>query len=298
MAAGCGDLTDNHESVDQTDGVPSTLPRTLGRGSALKAALIVALVLASLAGAVFALTLQLTRISGTDLRAGAPPAPRTPVQTPAVRSLAEVAATSLSRVVTIEVAAGESSVALGTGWLLDAQGDYVTNQHVVAAPRNLRVVDRGGSAHAGVVLGVDTQQDLAIVRASDLAGGTPLTTDPAPDPPLPEAVVVLASARATGHTDRTEEQLVRLHQSVPLDTTDTTERVPGQPAVYDDMMVLKGATIFAGNSGGPVLNGHGDVVGIVTLAAQSTPQAFAIPLARVLDELHSLAARTQPSPAG
>ena len=284
--------------MERTDDARAPLPRALRQSSALRAALIVALVLASLAAAVFAITLQLTHIGGSDLSAGAPPPPRTPRQTPAVRSLADVAAASLDRVVTIEVAAGESSVALGTGWLLDGQGDFVTNQHVVAAPRNLRVVDRGGTAHAGVVLGVDTTQDLAVVRAADLAGGTPLLTDSTPDPPLPEPVVVLASARATSHGESTEEQLVRLHQSVPLDSTEAAQRVPGQPSVYDDMMVLKGATVYAGNSGGPVLDQRGDVIGIVTLAAQSTPQAFAIPLSRVLDELHSLAARSHPAAQG
>jgi S1-C subfamily serine protease len=285
-------------AVDDIDGRRAAVPRALRPGSALKATLIVALALASLAAAVFAITLQLIRIGSSDLSAAAPPPPQTPARTPAIRSLADVAAGSLDRVVTIEVAAGESNVALGTGWLLDAQGDYVTNEHVVAATRNLRVVDRAGAAHAGVVLGVDTNQDLAVVRAADLAGGTPLPTDASPDPPLPERVVVLASARATSHGDSTEEQLVRLHQSVPLDSTDSGQRAPGQPAVYDDMMVLKGASIYAGNSGGPVLDDHGDVIGIVTLAAQSTPQAFAIPLARSLDELHSLAARAQPAPAG
>jgi putative serine protease PepD len=265
--------------------------RAKGGRSALIPALVVALLLASIAAVAFALTLQTTRISQDDLRAAAPAPPRTPMTTPATLALPDVAAGALDRVVTIEVAAGDTSVALGTGWLLDAAGDYVTNEHVVADQRSLRVVDRRGQAHTGVVVGLDAQQDIAVVRAADLAGGTPLPQTSSAEPPLPEEVVVLASARATGHGDRTQEQLVRLHQTVPLDSTGSSEPpVPGQPSVYEDMMVLKGAAIYRGNSGGPVLDARGEVIGIVTLAAETTPQAFAIPLARVAVELHSLAA--------
>jgi S1-C subfamily serine protease len=267
-----------------------------GGRSALISMLVVALGLTSLAAAVFALTLQMTRISQSELSASAPAPPRTPAPTPVTVALADVAAAALDRVVTIEVAAGDTSVALGTGWLLDAGGDYVTNGHVVADQRSLRVVDRRGDAHAAVVVGIDAQQDIAVVRSPDLVGGVPLPQASSAEPPLPEPVVILASALATGHGDRIEEQLVRLHQTVPLDATGSGQPpVPGQPSVYDDMMVLKGAMVLRGNSGGPVLDVHGEVIGIVTLAAETTPQAFAIPLARVAVELHSLAQRGRPT---
>ena len=57
------------------------------------------------------------------------------------------------------------------------------------------------------------------------------------------------------------------------------------PAVYDDMLHLRGASIYEGNSGGPVLDGAGQVVGIMTLASPSQPAAYAIPISRVLPTL-------------
>lgn len=259
--------------------------------SVLRTALIVALTLAIAAGVAFAVTIRLGSVSRDEIAATAPSPPRTPAVSPAVLPIDVVAARSVDRVVTIEVAAGDTSVALGTGWLLDDHGDYVTNQHVVADQRSLRIVDRQGGSHPGVVMGVDTADDIAVVRAQDAFGRVPLAVDRAAEPPLPEAVAVLASARATGHGDRTTETLVRLHQTVPLDAAQQGAPIPGQPSTYPDMMVLKGAVIYRGNSGGPVLDQRGAVIGIVTLASETTPQAFAIPIGRVFDQLQAFAAK-------
>ncbi|HET9050853.1 MAG TPA: serine protease [Candidatus Dormibacteraeota bacterium] len=274
-----------------------------GASQRRRAALIVilagTLVLSALAAVAFAVTLRLVHVDQSDASSFAPPAPRAPAQTGAIMPLADVAAIALDAVVTVEVAAGDTSVALGTGWLLDDRGDVVTNQHVIANQRRLRLVDRHGNAHTGTVVGVDPEADLAVLRATDTIDGTPLPIDGGTDLPLPEDVVVLASARATGHGDSTGEQLVRLHQTVPLDRLGSDlPPVPGAPSVYSDMMVLTGAVIYRGNSGGPVLDARGAVIGIVTLASETAAQAFAIPCSRVLAELRSLAGRTPASPSG
>lgn len=260
----------------------------------LWAALLAALVLVVVATAAYLVTLDVGRVGSGEVASRLPAPPRTPSPSPRVRSLAEIAQDSVDRVVTIEVAAGETSVALGTGWLLDGSGDYVTNQHVVSDQRGLRIVDHQGGSHPGQVMGIDLAADVAVVRAQDGYGRAPLPADGNPDPPVPEPVVVLASSRATGHGDRTEETLVRLHQSVPLEApSSSAAAAPGEPTIYADMLVLKGAVIYRGNSGGPVLDQRGVVIGIVTLASdnEATPQAFAIPVGRVLDELRAFAAR-------
>ena len=71
----------------------------------------------------------------------------------------------------------------------------------------------------------------------------------------------------------------------------TRRAAPGAPSVYHDMLHIAGARVFQGNSGGPVLDGGGEVVGIVTLASPNAADAYAIPAARVLAELATFAGR-------
>jgi putative serine protease PepD len=219
----------------------------------------------------------------------------TPTSALTPKPLSVVADRALSRVVTVQVvtSGGEE---FGTGWVLDSRGDVVTNDHVIQGGTGIRLLDSRRIMHVGEVMGRDPAQDVAVIRSVD---GLPGVGDPLPlategDAPHPEGVVVLASSKATNHGDRTVETLALLHQSIPVQG-DGQAGPPGSGGeTYEDMMVLHGSPIFRGNSGGPVLDAYGRVVGIVTLASQSTPQAFAIPIVRVAAELRRFAARTTP----
>ena len=243
--------------------------------------------------AAFTVTLR-----AAGLHAGPPanllPAPlSTPAPSATPLPLPLVAQQWLPSVVTIEVQTDKGED-FGTGWLLDRRGDFVTNNHVVEGRRTVRILDRRNRSHAAAVVGVDPTQDVAVVRSLDGFDGTPMVPGPSTDPPVEHDVVVLASSRATDHGDRTVEKVARLHQSIPVSPNSDVGVDAGGPSVYPDMIVLSGNQIYRGNSGGPVLDEYGRVIGIVTLASQATPQAFAIPLPRVLDELLALAARDQP----
>ncbi len=215
-----------------------------------------------------------------------------PSATATVRPLPEVAAGALSRVVTIETQTPDHQE-LGTGWLLDGKGDFVTNAHVVEGALSVRIRDRRNATHVGQIMGVDKDQDVAIVRSLDGFQAQPLHITTDAEPPVPEDVVVLASGRATGHEDATStvETIARLHQDVPV--RDNTEIDPNDAStvLYHDMIAMRGHQVFPGNSGGPVLDGYGEVIGIVTLASRSTPQAYAIPIGRVSAELLAFASR-------
>jgi len=235
----------------------------------------------------FVATLQVTRIGTGSLASFTPPAAAAPTPTPV--PLTDLARADLSRVVTIE-AERSSDEELGTGWLFDARGDFVTNAHVISGQLTVRIRDRLDHSHVGRVIGVDPVNDIAVIRSTDGFGGPALSVDHAQLPRVPFPVIAVASGRATGRADMTVETLTQLGQDVPVDSTDVQPGAGG-PTTYHDMLELDGARIFQGNSGGPVLDGAGDVIGIVTLASKATSEAFAIPLSRVYAELSTFSAR-------
>ncbi len=203
-------------------------------------------------------------------------------------SLDDIARAALASTVTIE-ALGSNDEGLGTGWLLDSKGDFVTNAHVVQGQLSLRIRARDGSSHVGDILGIDRDLDVALIRSRDGFSGVPLTTFSGALTDLPVPVVAIASSHATGHADITVESITRIDPDVPV-TGDTSTGQPPTTTDYRDMLVLDGTAIFPGNSGGPVLDRRGRVVGIVTLASRSLPEGYAIQLNRVLSELSTFAA--------
>lgn len=214
---------------------------------------------------------------------------------PSPPPLADVGQAMLARVVTVEVQRADGEE-LGSGWLFDNHGDVVTNAHVIEGHLGIRLRDRRANSHVGMVLGVDREQDVAVLRSVDGLPGTGLVVAPDGDPVPPQAVVLVAAGRATEHPDVTMEQIVELHRTVPVRNNPGVD--PGTnptTLVYRDMITLRGAEVFAGNSGGPVLDAQGRVLAIVTLKNRTLPEAYAIPVHRVLDELRAFAARAPSS---
>lgn len=218
-----------------------------------------------------------------------------PAATITARPLGDVAAEALNRVVTIETQTPDHQE-LGTGWLLDTRGDFVTNAHVVEGALSVRIRDRRNATHVGAIMGVDHDQDIAVVRSLDGfdAKALPLTADA--EPPVPSDVVILASGRATGHDDQTAtvETIARLHQDIPVRGNAEIDPANASTVLYHDMIAMRGQQVFPGNSGGPVMDAYGKVIGIITLASRSTPQAYAIPVGRVSAELLGFAGRPTP----
>lgn len=262
-----------------SDSAPVFRRRAVVRAVAVVAALVAAAAIA------FPLASRLTSVDPHSLRATSPPAAAKP--TPSPVPLEQVGREALSRVITVETDRS-SEEALGTAWLLDDRGDFVTNAHVVSSGLSVRLTDRAAHTFTATVLGADSTTDIAVVRVGGGFAGPPLALHTGPLPLLPVPVVDVASSRATGHDDLTLATLARTGEDVPLQPGEVPA---GQtaPSVYHDMLALTGAKVYQGNSGGPVLDAGGEVVGILTLASPNQPEAYAIPLSRVLAELRRLA---------
>ena len=255
------------------------------RNAVARALAAVAVVTAS-AAIAFPVAAHLATIDATKIRPATPPPARPPSPTPV--SLQDVGRQALNRVVTVE-SDRPSQEALGTAWLFDDKGDFVTNAHVVTGSLTVRITDRAAHTQVATVLGSDAASDIAVLRAAGGFAGAALGVRTAALPALPLPVVDVASSRATGHDDLTVASVSRAGQDVPLEPGEVPAGV-GTPSVYHDMLQLTGARVYEGNSGGPVLDASGQVVGILTLASPRQPDSFAIPISRVLSELKQFAA--------
>jgi S1-C subfamily serine protease len=208
------------------------------------------------------------------------PSPGVPTPTPSNSSqlLAAVAAQDLPEIVTV-VAVGPTSEELGTGWPLDDDGDFLTNDHVVHEGQSFHVLMASGQEYPASVINDDPQLDLAEIHVSQLRE-QPLPIDAAL-PVIGEPVVVLAAEGATGHEPVTDSKVSGLDESATV-----SDAEPGELTNYSGLIRIP-ARIYPGNSGGPMITASGQVVGILTLAAQSGPGAFAIPISQLQQVIQS-----------
>lgn len=256
------------------------------RRTALTRSLIAVAAVVASAAIAFPIASHFASIDVRRVHPATPPPAELPSPSPV--SMQDVGRLALNRVVTVE-SDRASQEALGTAWLFDDKGDFVTNAHVVAGSLTVRITDRSAHTVVAAVLGSDDANDVAVLRAAGGFGAPALPVRTAALSQLPAPVVDCASSRATGHDDITVASLTKRGQDVPLQPGEVPAG-SGTPGVYHDMLTLTGARVYQGNSGGPVLDARGQVVGILTLASPDQPESFAIPITRVLAELKQYAA--------
>jgi len=157
----------------------------------------------------------------------------------------------------VEVVADSSS---GTGVVISAGGEVLTNAHVVAGADEVRVRIAGEStARDASVVGADTEADIALLQiegASDLTAATLGSVD---DVAVGDPVIAIGFALGL--------------RGEPTVTTGIVSAT-GRSLAGLTGLVQTDAAINPGNSGGPLVDGAGRVIGINTVAAGS-PQGAA-----------------------
>ena len=146
---------------------------------------------------------------------------------------------------------GGSSAAEGTGFVYDLKGDIVTNDHVIDGASSISVKFSDGSTYKATVVGADPSSDLAVIHVN--APASKLTTLQLAD----------SSTVAVG------DGVVAIGNPFGLDNTVTTGIVSAldREISAPDESPIEGAiqtdaAINHGNSGGPLFNLAGKVIGI------------------------------------
>ncbi len=174
-------------------------------------------------------------------------------------------------VVELEVTTSQGQQ-IGSGVIIDSNGDIVTNNHVVSGAVSIKAVLNNGSTENAQLVGTSNANDLAVVRIAPFSHMT--VAQIADSSKLTVGQEVLAIGNPLGITETVTSGIVSaLNRSVTESTGTTISR-----AIQTD------AAINPGNSGGALVNLQGKLVGIPTLTAVNTESntaangiGFAIP---------------------
>jgi S1-C subfamily serine protease len=167
----------------------------------------------------------------------------------------------------------------GTGMIATSNGEIITNNHVVEGASYIKVsIDNGGTYNATVV-GTDATADVAVLQLKGVSGLPTVKFANSSHLSIGTSVVAIGNAGGQGFPSTvTAGAVTALGRTiVASDDTGTTETLNG--------MIQTDALIEPGNSGGPLVNSSGDVVGMDTAAASAdgaNPIGFALPINRVL----------------
>ena len=169
----------------------------------------------------------------------------------------------------------------GSGSIIDQKGFVLTNYHVIKNANELSVTLADGMNYRGDIIGVDPENDLAVIRFD------------------PQGRRLATIGFGSSANLRVGQKVLAIGNPFALDRTLTTGIVSGlgRPVRTDSGLVIKemiqtDASINPGNSGGPLLNSKGEMIGVNTMifspSGGSVGIGFAVPVdtaKRVLPDL-------------
>ena len=158
----------------------------------------------------------------------------------------------------------------GSGFILDKQGHILTNNHVIDNAQRVEVTLSDKHKYKATVVGVDKGHDLALLQINNAPNLQPATL--AESQNLTVGQRVYAIGNPFGLSGTMTRGIISAIRSI---------RGPNNNPIED--AIQTDAAVNPGNSGGPLLNSRGEVIGITTLIAnngadQSSGIGFAIPV--------------------
>jgi S1-C subfamily serine protease len=176
----------------------------------------------------------------------------------------------------------------GSGFIIDKEGHILTNYHVIADARQVKVTLHNGSSYPATVIGTDRSHDLAVIQIKA--------------PNLPALVLGDSRNLQVGQKVYAIGNPFGLSGTMTRGIVSSIRQVQEPDGMRIDDAIQTDAAINPGNSGGPLLNWHGEVIGINTMIASSVGQSagigFAIPIntaKAVLNDLVTLGRVRRPA---
>ena len=218
---------------------------------------------------------QVTVHEGQPVASSSAPLSVNQIYRKAYRGVVEITVTSNSGSQSTPFGGGSGQTqAEGSGWVYDSQGHIVTNEHVVDGATSISVQFWNGKTYTAHLVGSDKTTDLAVIKVDAPSSQLfPLSVGSSTDLQVGDGVVAIGSPFGLEETV-TSGIVSALHRSI-----DSQSQFTISNAIQTD------AAINHGNSGGPLLDSQGRVVGVNSqIKSESGDNAgvgFAIPEATV-----------------
>ena len=169
---------------------------------------------------------------------------------------------------------GEPDEGHGSGVVLDDRGTILTSLHVVQGADEIKVIFADGTESGADIMATEPERDIAVLRTLE-----------------PPQLLIPATLGSPGSLQVGDEAIVvgnpfGLRHSVTSGVISGLERTFKLPSTEEPVtgLIQFDAAVNPGNSGGPLLNRDGEVVGIVTALVNPTEQdvfigiGFAVPI--------------------
>jgi S1-C subfamily serine protease len=171
-----------------------------------------------------------------------------------------------------------SAASAGTGIVLTSTGRVLTNNHVIDGATSIEVTDEStGRAYSAAVVGTDATHDVAVLQLQN-ASGLATARISATAATVGETVTAVGNAGGTGTLSTADGTVTALKQAI------TTESEAGAESERLTGLIETDAAIVSGDSGGPLLDEAGAVIGIDTAASSgmSSITGYAITIGSAL----------------
>jgi S1-C subfamily serine protease len=175
----------------------------------------------------------------------------------------------------------EDEAAAGTGMVLTSTGRVLTNNHVINGATSISVIDVGNhKTYSATVVGYDLTGDVAVLQLEGASGLKTVSIGDSATVRVGSPVVALGNAGGIAGTPSVARgKVTALDQSITAvdEASGASEQLTG--------LIETNAPIQAGDSGGPLLDASGQVIGMSTAASTGyffgggTRQGYAIPSA-------------------
>ena len=178
----------------------------------------------------------------------------------------------------------QNSSAAGTGIIVTEDGYIITNKHVINGANKVTVVLDDGTTYENVkVVATDPLNDVAYLKIDDASGLTAAKLGDSKTITVGQQVIAIGNALGQYQNTVTSGIISGIGRSVTASdgTSYNTETLTD--------MIQTDAAINSGNSGGPLVNAAGEVIGINTATSTSAENmGFAIPISSTKGMLQQL----------